>query len=194
MIRMAVTHLFLLAIASTGWAAPGFAKDHDGESLPKLIFEPITAHNLLAPVDTLTTNSSRLHILNVEPSGLVEPPPYRLERDGDLVTGNRARLSVAVGETRLFAVSGKLARRERPGPPDPVDVGRTSALGPRRLESGRLYGGGIERTFGPVDLSAAYQYSRINGADLDPTSDESAMQIDDKSTSHSFMLRARMRF
>ena len=116
MVMMAAIHLLLLAIASAGLAAPSFAKDLSGKSPPKLIFEPITARNLLAPVDTETILSSRLRLIEVERGGFIEPPPYRLDREGDLVTGNRAKLSVAVGETRLFAVSGKLTRRERPGP------------------------------------------------------------------------------
>jgi hypothetical protein len=195
MVRTACAHLLLLAITGFACAAPGLAKDRPNKPMPSLTIEPIIAHNLLAPADTQAMHiSQRLRLIDVEHAGLVEPPPYRLEREGDLVTGKRAKLSLAVGDTRVFAVSGKLSRRERPGPPGPLDGRRANALGPRKLESGRLYGGGLERAFGPVDLSAAYQYSRINGLQLDPTQNDAAMPIDNKNKSHSLLLNARLRF
>ena len=185
-------HLLLLAGATC--AAPSFARDKANKPQPRLELQPIIAANLLAPAEPLIiTRSPRLSAIDVERAGLIEPPPYRLERESDHVTGKRARLSVAVGGTRLFAVSGKLSRRERPGPPDPLDAGRSNPLASRKLESGRLYGGGVERRVGPVDLSAGYQFSRINGAELDPTSD-SSMKIDDRAKSHSLQLKARLRF
>ena len=183
-----------LLLAGATCAAPAFARDQPNTPKPRLDLQPIIASNLLAPAEPLTiTRTPRLSVINVERAGLLEAPPYRLEREVDAVTGKRARLSVAIGTTRLFAVSGKLSRRERPGPPDPLDAGRSNPLGPRKLESGRLYGGGVERSLGPVDLSAGYQYSRINGAELDPTSD-SRMTIDDRAKSHSLQLKARLRF
>ena len=185
-------HLLLLAGATC--AASAFARDKPNKPQPRLELQPIIAANLLAPAEPLTINRTpRLGIIDAERAGLVEPPPYRLEREGDAVTGKRARLSVALGGTRLFAVSGKLSRRERPGPPDTLDAGRSNPLGSRKLESGRLYGGGVERTLGPVDVSAGYQFSRINGAELDPTSG-AAMKIDDRAKSHSLQLKARLRF
>ena len=189
------THLFLLAIGGAACAAPGSARDRSDKLQPQLAVEQIVAHNLLAPVDLeIAPPSPHLRLVDVERIGLVEPPPYRLEREGDFVTGKRAKLSFAVGDTRVFAVSGKLSRRERPGPPDPLDGARASALGSRKLESGRLYGGGVERRFGAIDLSAAYQYSRINGAQLDPTRNDAALRIDDQSKSHSLLVSGRLRF
>lgn len=190
---MATTRaVHLLLIAGATCAAPAFAKDKSNDPQPRFELQPITAANLLAPAEPLTlVRPPRLSVIDAERDGLVEPPPYRLERDGDAVTGKRAKLSIGVGNTRLFALSGKLSRRERPGP-DAVDGDR--ALGPRKLESGRLYGGGVERSFGPIDLSATYQYSRINGADLDPASDSAALDIDSKHKSQSVQLRAQLRF
>jgi hypothetical protein len=195
MARTVRAHLFLLAISGATCAAPVPARDRSDQPLPRLAIEPIAALNLLAPADLeMKRPSPRLRLVDAERAGLVKPPPYRLEREGDLVTGKRAKLSVAVGDTRIFAVGGKLSRRERPGPPDPLDGRRTNALGQRKLESGRLYGGGLERAFGQVNLSAAYQYSRINGGRLDPTRNDAAMPIDNKNKSHSLLLNARLRF
>ena len=195
MARTIAAHLLLLTITGTSGAWPAFAQDKIQQPATRLAIEPIIARDLLAPAEPPDIiRAPRLSLIDAERAGLVEPPPYQLERDGDSVTGKRARLSVAVGDTRLFALGGKLSRRERPGPPDAIDGSRANALGSRKLESGRLYGGGVERKFGPVDVSAAYQYSRINGAQLDPTSDNSAMRIDDKSKSHSMQVRARLRF
>ena len=179
MVKLVRTSL-LLAIAGAACAAPGFAKDKPSKVRPQLEVQPIIASDLLAPAEPLTGPESRaLGIIDAERSGLVEAPPYRLEREGNAVTGKRARLSIAVGPTRLFAVSGKLSRRERPGPPEAFEGSRTNVLGPRKLESGRLYGGGVERTLGPIDISVGYQFSRINGAELDPAGHSAAMRIDD---------------
>lgn len=193
MIRTVPIHCFLLAIAGTACAAPTFARDKPDK--PRLTIEPIIARDLLAPAEPASTlRSPRLNFIDVERAGLLEPPPYRLERDGDAAAGKRAKLSVALGDTRLFAVSGKLSRRERPGPANALETTRSNPLGPRRLESGRLYGGGLERRLGPVDLSAAYQFSRISGDALDPTGDTADLRIDDESKSHSVQVRARIRF
>ena len=192
MIRVVRRRVLLLAIAGAAGAAPGFAKDR---AQAELEFQPIFASNLLAPAEPQAgRRTPRLSLIDVERAGLLEPPPYRLDREGDAVTGKRAKLSVPLGDTRVFAVSGKLIRRERLGPTDGVEASSANVLGPRKLESGRLYGGGLERKFGSVDVSAAYQYSRINGAQLDPTSNDAALRIDDKSQSHSVQLRARVRF
>lgn len=192
MARSLAAHLLLWTGVTC--AAPAFAKDKSTNPEPRLELQPIVASNLLAPAEPLTiTRTPRLSLIDIERAGLVEPPPYRLEREGDVVTGKRAKLSVALGDTRLFAVSGKLSRRERPGP-DALDASRSDPFGPRKLESGRLYGGGVERTVGPVDLSAAYQYCRINGADLDSNLSDGAVDIDDRHTSQSVQLRARLRF
>ena len=193
MARSVAAHLLFLAGATC--AAPAFAKDKSNDPQPRLELQPIIASNLLAPAEPPTMNRApRLFLIDAERAGLVEPPPYRLEREGDVVTGKRAKLSVAVGDTRLFAVSGKLSRRERPGPPDSLDSRRSNPLGSRKLESGRLYGGGVERSLGRIDLSATYQFSRINGADLDAASDDGALDIDRKHKSQSVQLRARLRF
>ena len=56
------------------------------------------------------------------------------------------------------------------------------------MDSGRVYGAGVERRVGPVDLSATYQYSRIGaGEEGDSLSDGHAK-------SHSLRATARIRF
>lgn len=195
MVKVARTDLLLFAIAGAASAAPGFAKDNIGKVQPQLEVQPIFASDLLAIAEPRPDRRTpRFSLIDAERSGLVEQPPYRLEREGNAVTGKRAKLSIAVGTTRFFALSGKLSRRERPGPPEAVEFSRTNVLGPRKLESGRLYGGGVERRFGPVDVSAAYQYSRINGAELNPASLANTMRIDDSGKSHGVQLRAQLRF
>ena len=194
MVRMVRIPLLLLAIAGAAISSPALSRDQSDKLSPKLELQPIIAPNLLAPAEPpIGLQSPRLLLIDVERNGLLEPPPYRIEREGDFVTGKRAKLSIAVGDTRLFAVGGKLSRRERPGP-DAIEPGRSNPLAARRLESGRLYGGGLERSFGRVDLSANYQYSRINGAELDPIGADDALRIDDKGKSHSLQVRARIRF
>ncbi len=191
MARTIAPHLLLLAGAAC--AAPAFAKDKSNAPQPRFELQPIIAANLLAPAEPLTvTRTPRLDLIDAERAGLVEPPPYRLDREGDVASGKRAKVSVALGDTRLFAVSGKLSRRERPGPADAADGNRANA--PRKLESGRLYGGGVERSLGRIELSATYQYSRINGADMDPASDRSALDIDRNHKSQSVQVKARLRF
>src|SRR5688572_26427323 len=67
-------HLLLLAGATC--AAPSFAKDKPDKPRPRLELQPIIAANLLAPAEPLTIpRTPRLSVIDVERSGLIEPPP-----------------------------------------------------------------------------------------------------------------------
>ena len=185
MARPLTTRCFLLIIASGALAGPALAKDEPEEPTASLAIEPIFAQSLLAPAEPDSPHQAlRLSLIDAERAGLLAPPPYRLQREGDSATGKRATLSVAVGDTTLFATSGKLTRRARPAPADAVE---TNALASRKLDSGRLYGAGVERRLGSVDVSASYQFSRISSGQLE-------LPDGDRAKSHSLQLRARLGF
>jgi len=130
--------------------------------------------------------SPRLSIVDAERAGLLQEPAWRLERDGDAVTGKRARLSVPLGSTTVFALGGKLARRTGSALPDPVE-GPTPLAG-RKMDGGRVYGAGVERRVGPVDVSATYQYSRVSAGEAGDAIGS------DRAKSHSLRATARIRF
>lgn len=198
--RWAVAPLALAALIATGAAeaavplAPPLSptKTHKLKPIPSLNLSDIGAP-LFVPREGKARPVARL----TEPAtaGLVAPPRYVIGREGSAATGKRATLSIAIGETRLFAIGGKIPARQRAGlTAEAASDARTSA--PQKLESGRLYGGGIERKVGAFELGAQYQFSTINGQELDPTADGRAfgIDIDDKSKSHSVRATARLRF
>lgn len=164
-------------------AAPALAKGPPAS----LNIAPITGSSLLSPIEEKRPAPSlRLSIIDAERAGLLEEPAWRLERDGDPVTGKRAKLSLPVGSTTVFAIGGKLTRRTGSTLPDPVEG--PSGTASRKMDSGRVYGAGVERRVGPVDLSATYQYSRISAGETgDSLSDGHAK-------SHSLRATARIRF
>jgi hypothetical protein len=164
-------------------AAPALAKG----APPSLSIAPITGSSLLAPIeDKRPAPSLRLSIIDAERVGLLEEPAWRLEHDGDPVTGKRAKLSLPVGSTTVFAIGGKLTRRTGSTLPDPVEG--PSGLTSRKMDSGRVYGAGVERKLGPFDVSATYQYSRISAGEAgDGLGDGHAK-------SHSLQATARIRF
>ena len=142
--------------------------------------------SLLSPVqETRPAPSLRLSDIDAERAGLLQEPAWRLERDGDPVTGKRAKLSVPVGSTTVFALGGKLARRTGSTLPDPIEG--PAPLAGRKMDSGKVYGAGVERRVGPVDVSATYQYSRISA-------DEAGDGGGDRAKSHSLRATARIRF
>jgi hypothetical protein len=167
------------AIAST----PAVAKDPP----PSLSIEPIRGASLLSPVEEARPAPSlRLSIVDAERAGLLEEPAWKLERDGDPVTGKRAKLSVPLGSTTVFALGGKLARRTGSTLPDPIEG--PSALTGRKMDSGRVYGAGVERRLGPVDVSATYQFRRVGAGDAGDAIGS------DRAKSHSLRATARIRF
>ena len=138
---------------------------------PSLSLDPVVARTLLAPVETPGQVSS-----------------WRLDPGLDPASGQRARLSVEVGDSTLFAITGRLNRQ--PGPPGPLDAGHARALGLKRGDSGKVYGAGISRTIRGVDVSAAYQYSKLS----DEQAGDSEARIDGPGRSHSVRATARIRF
>ena len=105
----------------------------------------------------------------------------------DQARGQRARLSLDVGRSTLFAITGRLTRQ--PGPPGPLDTGQVKALGLGRADSGKVYGGGVSHSVGGVDFSATYQYSKIRS---EVERDE--FKSDGPGKSHSVRATARIRF
>ena len=127
----------ILMAAAACWASPGSAKD---QPRPSLSVEPVVATSLLAPV-----------------SEGAAPVSYRLNPGLDTATGQRAKLSIEVGKTTMFAITGRL-QRQKPalGPLD----SQAGVLVPKR-DGGKVYGAGVSGTLHGVDLSATYQYNKI---------------------------------
>jgi hypothetical protein len=180
-----LARLLLWAAAGAAWA--GTAPAREAPKGPSVAIDAIEARGLLSSIhEQRAPPSLRLSIIDAERAGLLAEPAWRIERDGDPVTGTSARFSLPVGSTTIFAVSGKLHRRIGSTLPDPVEG--PSPLTSRKMDSGRIYGGGVERTIGPVELSAAYQYSRISGENADDS------MLERRARSHSARATARIRF
>ena len=159
----------LCVLAGAAVAVPASAKD---APKPSLSIDPIVARTLLAPVD--------------EARGV--PPGYRLDPGPDPAFGQRARLSVEVGDATVFAITGRLSRQ--PLPSGPLDAGHARALGQRR-DSGKVYGAGVSRSFHGIDLSATYQYSKVTADQPDMHSEAGDGA---PGRSHSLRATARIRF
>lgn len=159
----------IAAIAAACGCSPALAKD---EPRPSLSFDPITARNLLAPIDEARD----------------PPAAYRLDPLGQAAAGQRARLSIGVGDATLFAITGKLNRR--PAPAGPLDGSNARVLGPRR-DSGKVYGVGVTRNVRGIDLGASYQYSKLRAEQPDT---DSQLRDDGPGKSHSLRATARIRF
>ena len=159
----------LCALAGAASAIPALAKDPK----PSLSIDRIAARNLLAPVED---ENAQL-------------PRYRVDPGGDAAVGKRARLSIPMGGSTLFAITGKLTRRAETS--GPLDERHAQVLGQRRSGSGKVYGAGIERSRGGVEFVAAYQYSKLRAED--PQFDGRA-NADGLGRSHSVRATARIRF
>jgi hypothetical protein len=160
---------FALAAAAACCSASALAKD---APKPSLTLDPITARTLLAPVEDVRNLA----------------PVYRLDPGPEPAAGQRARLSVELGDSTLFAITGRLSRQL--GPPGPLKAGHARALGLKRGDSGKVYGAGISRTIRGVDVSATYQYSKLSREQ--PEGSEAG--IDGLGRSHSLRATARIRF
>ena len=159
-----------IAAALACCSAPVAAKD---PPQPSLTLDPIVARSLLAPVD--------------EARGLAGS--YRLDPGIDPASGQRARLSIEVGESTLYAITGRLSRQ--PGPPGPLDAGHAKALGLKRPDSGKVYGAGDSGIIRGVNVGATYQYSKISAEN--PAGDGLA-NGDGPGKSHSLRGTMRIRF
>ena len=159
-----------IAAAMACCSAPVAAKD---PPKPNLSLDPIVARSLLAPVDDARGQAGA----------------YRLDPGLDPASGQRARLSVELGKSTLFAITGRLSRQ--PGPPGPLDAGHAKALGIKRPDSGKVYGGGVSGKLGGFDVSATYQYSKISA---EAPIDDSLARGDGPGKSHSLRGTMRIRF
>lgn len=157
--------------ALAGACVAGTASAQDKPRSPSLAIEPIVARNLLAPIEEKGS----------------PPPVYRVDQAIE-ADGHRARLNVPVGDSTLFAITGKLTRR--PDALGPLDERHAKALGQRRTDS-KVYGAGIERNLGGVDLSATYQYSKLRA---EQPQYEGQARTDGMGRSHSLRATARIRF
>ena len=162
--------ILTIAAAMACCSAPVAAKD---PPKPSLSLDPIVARSLLAPIDDARGQANA----------------YRLDPGLDPASGQRARLSVEVGESTLFAITGRLSRQ--PGPPGPLDTGHAKALGIKRPDSGKVYGAGVSGKLGGIDVSATYQYSKISAENPAP---EGVDHSDGPGKSHSLRGTMRIRF
>ena len=167
MIRGSSLRLFC-ALAGAAAAYPAIAKDPK----PTLFIDRIAAHNLLAPLED-------------EGAPL---PRYRIDPSGGAAIGTRARLSIPVAGSTLFAITGKLTRRAEPV--GPIDQRHARVLGQRRSDGGKVYGAGFERSLGGIDFGNSYQYSKLRAEEP---------QLEGANTgglgrSHSMRATARVRF
>ena len=103
---------------------PAFGKD---APKPNLAIDPIVAGSLLGPVE----------------EGRDQLSSYRLDPGRDPASGQRARLSVDVGDATVFAITGRINRQ--PSPTGPLEPGPARLLGQRR-DSGKIYGAGVSRS------------------------------------------------
>ena len=149
--------------------SPALAKD---DPRPSLSIDPIVAHTLLAPVEEARSPTAA----------------YRLDPLGQAAVGQRARLSIDVGDATLFAITGKLSRQRAPA--GPLDGSHARALGQRR-DSGKVYGVGVTHNVRGVDLGATYQYSKLSAEQADS---DSRLRDDGLGKSHSLRATARIRF
>jgi hypothetical protein len=188
----AAAPLVLVCLISASVAAAGpsgnSATSHRSKPIPRISLAPF------GPPETLTA-SDRYKATQPAVEGLLAPPRYIIGKDGTPMAGRRMTVSVRLGDTNIFAISGRFPVRQRAGATPTAQDQRLS--GPTKLESGKIYGGGVERRLGPVDLVAQYQYSTISGDDLDPTSSAEArriLRIDDHSSSHSVKATVKLKF
>ena len=157
------------AIAAALASTPAAARD---APKPNLSLDPIVARSLLAPIE--------------ESRG--ELSAYRLDPGLEPSAGQRAKLSVEVGDSTLFAITGRLIRQ--PLATGPLDPGQARTLGQRR-DSGKVYGAGVSHTVRGVDLSATYQYSKVTADQPEP---DNEFKDIGPGKSHSVRATARIRF
>ena len=138
-----------------------------------MTIEPIAAPGLLGPADLAENRSSS----------------FRLDSGLDPARGQRARLSVELGNATVFAITGRLDRRGAAR--GPLDPGHAKALGLQRADSGKVYGAGVTRNVRGVDLSATYQYSKVSA---EQPVDDGRWRDGGPGKSHSLRAAARIRF
>lgn len=177
--------MLILSAVGAFWASPAAAKPPPQK--PSLIVEGVSGNGLLSITEEKPAAPSlRLQLVDAGRAGLLEEPAWRLERDGDAVSGKRAKLSLPLGSTTVFALGGKVSRRIGSTMPDPVEG--PAGIAGSKMDSGRVYGAGLERRLGPFEVTATYQYSRISAGEAGDGVGS------DRAKSHALRAAARLRF
>ena len=166
-----------LAAAAAACAAPAFAQP--APATPVLSIEQVSSPRLLGAFDLVNAHATP------DPAESSRAERYRLDPPPGAATGKRAKLSIAIGKSTLFAIAGKASRnRARPA------LELTAGVASRPSGGGKSYGAGIERRIGKFELGAVYQYSKIAAEQADVAN---APRLDgDKS--HNLRATARIRF
>ena len=166
------------AMATAACAAP--AVGQDVAATPSLSIEQVANPRLAGAFDLATAPAT------AEPADSTSADRlYRLDPPPGTATGKRAKLSVAIGKSTLFAIAGKTNRtRARPAPE------LSAGVAARQSGGGKTYGAGIERRIGKFELGALYQYSKIAAEQADIN----APNLDGPGKSHNLRATARIRF
>ena len=145
---------FAQGLAATAAAAcAGSASAQSAPPTPVLSIEQISSPRLLGGFDLATATATS------GPAVSLSSPTdrqFRLDPPPGTATGKRAKLSVAIGKSTLFAIAGKADRNRRRPPPE-----LTAGTASRQSGGGKTYGAGIERRLGKFELGALYQYSKV---------------------------------
>jgi hypothetical protein len=157
----------ICALAASAACTPALARE---KPQPSFSIDPIVARSLLAPVD----------------DGAESRRAYRLDPGLDPAGGERARLSLDLGDATMFAITGRLQRRSVAS--GPLESRDARALGQYR-DSGKVYGAGVSANLHGVDVSATYQYSKLRSEQ-----GETESVAGGPGRSHSLRATARLRF
>lgn len=168
----------MAAVAAAACAAPALAQS--APATPVLSIEQVSSPRLLGNFDLANAPAT-----NGTMGSTRADRHYRLDPPPGGTTGKRAKLSVAIGKSTLFAIAGKMDRgRARLAP-------ELTAGAPRQSGGGKTYGAGIERRVGAFELGALYQYSKV-GADQPETTNTPRL-TGDKSHNMRATVRIRLR-
>lgn len=172
---------WLAAAAAAACAGP--AAGQAGSGTPSLSIEQVESPRLLgafdlanAPAIADTARSDAAHAGRLY---RLDPPPVGS-------AGKRAKLSVSIGKSTLFAIAGK-ANRNRARPAPELSTG----IAARPTGGGKTYGAGIERRVGAFELGAVYQYSKVAAEQADIAN---APRLGSGEKSHNVRATARIRF
>ena len=172
--------LWLAAVAAAACAGP--AAGQAGPGTPSLSIERVESPRLLGAFDL--ANAPAIADPASDPADANRH--YRLDPPPGGATGKRARLSVSIGKSTLFAIAGK-ANRSRARPAPELSTG----IAPRQSGGSKSYGAGIERRLGAFEVGAVYQYSKIAAEQADVAN---ASRLGGGEKSHNVRATARIRF
>ena len=171
---------WLAVAAATACASPAAAQS--APATPSLSIEQVSSPRLIGAFDLANPPGP------ADPGGSVSTRgerQFRLDPPPGGATGKRAKLSVAIGKSTLFAIAGKVNRNRARLAPE------LTAGAPRQSGGGKTYGAGIERRVGAFELGALYQYSKISADQAETT--DARFGGGDKSHNVRATLRVRFR-